>query len=767
MWIVVFTILALIAVYVWGICTGHHSPAEAALLLEPVFSLPGGYYDQDVQLAIRTPNSNAQVIFTTDGSLPTHTVGTVYDHPIHLSAATPAVTVIRARVVLPSGELGPVASASYFVGVPAELPMLSLIADPDDLWDAERGIYVNFDGRGIEWERPVDVTYVDRNRRSGFHVPAGIRIHGGASRGFEKKGLRLYFRQEYGVSELEYPLFADNDDADASVQLFKRLVLHNSGQDGVTFNHMNWTLVRNQLVESLAFQLGGYAARSQPVLLFINGDSWGIYQIRERIDSRFLMDHYRIESVDYLDAPEHAWDQTIFMGDRQHWDHLLQFVETHDLADPLNYAYVQSQVDIANFIDYYILYIYAANVDWPFHNIRQFRPRVQGGRWHWLFWDSDRTFGARPVRPYSRADWDSVQFLQTFDHYLTNGRDVLLWRKLLENPAFLQRFLARTADLLNTTLASTSVISYIDVLSAEIEPDIAYETIRWSSATDWGTNVHELRDFARLRPDFVRQHIVENFDLGGTARLSFNPPTGGSGYVAVNGHIVPDMPWQGVYFQGVPIQLTAVPAPGYRFAGWDPPGLPQTPVITLTVEAGREITPRFETVTGSVPRPGDVIFTAYPTGENNHIVGGSLELRVMRSGGVDLRGWRVTDNDTKIAADEGSLIFTDAPVFAHVPQGTTIQIIFSPLLTGEAEEEGQDDVNTLDRRMVLHAPGPYLDTNSDPGFNLGASDNLVLLAPGPTMAFSDDQGIAFVAQSDVVTPASFGVLVDGVLPMQR
>ena len=130
--------------------------------------------------------------------------------PIHLSGTTPAVTVVRARAILPDGELGPVFSESYFVSVRATLPLLSLIIDPDDLWDPERGIYINYEGRGDVWERPVDITYVDKDRRSGFHVLAGIRIHGGGSRSFEK-GLRLYFRQEYGFSQLEYPLFADSD----------------------------------------------------------------------------------------------------------------------------------------------------------------------------------------------------------------------------------------------------------------------------------------------------------------------------------------------------------------------------------------------------------------------------------------------------------------------------------------------------------------------------------------------------------------------------
>jgi hypothetical protein len=760
--ITLLTILALATVYLIETLTAHQTPVEAASTLAPIFSLPGSYYDQDIQLKMRPPYPNAQVIFTTDGRAPTHTAGTIYTRPVRMSAATPAVIVIRARAVLPDGELGPIASASYFVGVPATLPMTSLIVDPDDLWDPDIGIYANPHEKGDAWERPVDITYVDKDRHSGFHVQAGVRIHGRVSRGSDKKSLRLYFRQEYGTSRLEYPLFSDT-----GVQSFKRLVLHNGGQDCHIRPQVNWTLIRNSLATELALQLDGYTPHVQPTLLFINGDLWGIYHVRERTDDHFLADHYGIESADFLEEPEHIQEQMILMGDRGNWDHLMQFVETHDLADPANYAYVQSQVDIANFIDYNILQIYAGNTDWPFRNTHQFRPRVQGGRWHWIFWDSDHGFGAYP----SYADTNFMNQALDDSNPQTNGRDTLLLRKLLESPVFLEQFISRAADLLNTTLAPPSVVAHIDTLAAELKHDIAYEAIRWSSSTNWKTSVQELRDFANRRPDFVRQHMVERFGLDGTTQLAFNPPPGGSGTVTINGLLVqPDsggtMPWQGIYFQGIPIHITAVPAPGFRFAGWDPPDLPQTPTITLTVNAALTISPRFETISKDTPQPGDVVFAQYPTDTNSSIQDDWFELLVTRPGGVDLRGWRVTDNDTKTATDEGSLIFTDAPALARVPQGTTILIVMTSHLAQGTEEHVQDDLNIWDRRMVLYVGNGHLNTLVDPGFNLGPHDNLVLLAPGPTHAFDDDQGIAFVAGSPAVTPASFGVLADGVLPIR-
>ena len=282
LWIILLTVLALAALHLVETLTARRPPVEASSTLEPVFSHPGGTYDRDIQLRISAPNPSggkqSDVLFTLDGSVPTHASGAAYTQPIHLSAATPAVTVVRARAVLPGGKLGPVVSASYFVGVPATLPLMSLIVDPDDLWAPERGIYANPLETGKAWERPADVTYVDRDRRSGFHIPAGVRVHGAWCRYFDKKSLRLYFRQEYGASRLEYPLFAGSQ-----VRSFKRLVLHSGGEDlfGAP-DSWNWTLMRNRLADSLAFALDGTATHSQPVLVFINGEPWGTIMASKR-----------------------------------------------------------------------------------------------------------------------------------------------------------------------------------------------------------------------------------------------------------------------------------------------------------------------------------------------------------------------------------------------------------------------------------------------------------------------------------------------------
>lgn len=746
LWLILVALLTLILV----VMPGREGDPQDITTLMPLLSHPEGRYDHDILLKMDSDHPQARILFTLDGSLPTPENSTCYTQPIHLSARAPAVTVLRARLALPDGELGPTLNASYWLGVQAELPMISLIAEPSDLWGAEHGIYANPLNRGRAWERPVYVTYWDGNQ-VGFQAPAGLRIHGNSTRTIAKKSYRLYFRQEYGLNRLDYSLFEGLEGSlPGTWDSEKRLVLHDGGQDFAFPGYgANWTLIRTPLINDLANQLQVHTTSSRPVLLFINGVPQGIYHVRHSIDDWFFADKYGIELAAGPAADEH-------------WEHFAEFIATQDVADAENYLYLQSQVDIRNLIDYYLLQIYVANTDWLYTNVERFLPQSHGGRWQWILWDVDYGFGLAPWADY---DYDMMEYIFYAD------RPGLEWearplRRLLDNPDFRAQFLGRAADLLNTTFAPEQVTARIDTLAAELGPDIQFEQALWSSPGDWEASVAYLREFARERPDAMRQHLVRHFNLQGTAELAFSPPAEGEGRVAVNGMMLPDELWQGVYFQQTAVRVTAVPEPGYCFAGWLPAELPQTPAITLSVSEPQTFAPLFQRNCGHQPQPGDVTITRIQIDDSGTIEGDWFELLVTRPGGADLRGWRITDNDTKTGTDEGSLILSDDVVFSHVPRGTVILIAAteSPV---NAIRFPDDDLSVWPwGQMVLYRGNDHLDSHTDPWFELAHNDNLVLLAPGPTSSFQDDQGIAWASigayNQSTVTPASFGILSDGV-----
>lgn len=421
--------------------------------LVPEFSPAPGKYDHDIRLEINTAHPEAETFFTLDGQLPDPKNGTQYAHPLSLEASPPQVVVIRAQSYLPDGTSGPVTSATYFMGMDNSLPILSIIVDPEDFWGSENGIYTNHDQRGRDWERPVDLTYISRDNNDGFQIGAGIRVHGGWTRFFsDKKSLRLYFREEYGARKLLYPLFGVEGQI-----AFDHLVLHNSSKDLL--------LYRNQLVDRLTDQMGGFNTRSQPALIFINGRPWGIYNIRERITERMLVENYNVPGADISDTPNNRDMQSAeqLAIDTVHWENFMDFVLENDLTEPENYAFLQTQIDLSNFIDYYLLQMYVVNSDWPHHNVHQFRPRSQGGRWEWIVWDNDLAF--------DRVERQMVDHVLEVDHPLGERMEVLL-NKLLSNPEFRNLFLTRAADLLNTTLSTPNVQENVDALALELESDI-------------------------------------------------------------------------------------------------------------------------------------------------------------------------------------------------------------------------------------------------------------------------------------------------------
>jgi hypothetical protein len=726
--------LVLITALMWW---EQEARSAATTSLEIHFSPPPGEYGEDIFLEITASHPQARIYFTLDGRVPDPAVDQLYTGPIQLMADPPQVIAVRALALMADGTSSPVGSGTYFMNLDTTLPKLSLIVDPADLYDEETGIYVNHLERGRDWERPVDVTYVDGEGDTAFHLGAGLRIHGELTRWyFDKKSLRLYFRGEYGPTKLVYPLFGQEGQVE-----FDKLILHNSGKDLLLF--------RNQLAERLSAEAGGFISRSQPTLLFINGKPWGIYHIREAVDQRFLKQNFDVPAADLSDTPNIPSRQSAEQRrvDLVHWQNFMAFVEENDLADPANYDYVRTQIDLENFIDYYLLEMYAGNTDWPHHNVHQFRPRTPGGRWEWLVWDNDRAFES--------IDRQMVDHVLVATHPLGERMETML-NKLLANPDFRNLFLTRAADLLNTTLTPANVQGHIDALEAQLAPDIELEKERWDIANEWADTVQFMSDFAAQRTGIMRQHFVESMALEGTAQITFNQAGEPSGWIVVNDRDPQPLPWSGIYFQGTDITLRAVPPAGYRFAGWEgtTDETASEALLTLRVDGDRTFTPLFEPLPAGALRPGDVTIESYHADDRGEIEGDWFELRINKKGGLDLGGWRVTDNDTIKATDEGSIIFPDDPLLENLPAGTLIRVIVTetPYNTSRyTKDERQNGV------LVLYAGNGRLDTQTDPWFNLGPRDNLLLMAPGPSNIWGDGIPIDLWTENDAVTPTTFGL----------
>lgn len=627
---------------------------EYAPLAPPVFSASGGYYTEPFDLALTTGLENAAVYYTLDGSEPTQ-ASTRYSAPlaIHNRAGeagvvseikevsprwTPPagevnkVTVVRARVIDASGLQSPVVTNTFLVDAQKRytLPVISITTDPANFFDYKYGIYVmgalydqfaasgsalnpweriaNYTQRGEAWQRPIHIEYFDARGERGFSQDASARIHGAASRERSQKSLRIYAGCDGGCSDtFAYELFPglSSTATGAPIREFTTFLLRNSGND------WEYTMFRDALAQSLVAHTRLDIQAYQPAVVFLNGEYWGIHNLRERLDQYYVASHYGIAAQDVVILADNDTELTVEAGqagDEQHYADMLAFVKTHDMADPANYAYIQTLMDVENYIDYQIAEIFVDNRNWPHVNVNLWRKRTeafapgapygQDGRWRWMVYDTDFSFGLTEGRQAS-AHNHLLNAINPGWHEASG----LLFRSLLDNPQFKASFLRRFADQLNTSFLPRVVLEKIDRMQAAIEPEMPEHIRRWrgkdATLQGWHGSVDVMRYFAETRPQFVREHLIDYFGLGGTVevRLETDP---GMGYIRANTiDIAGGTPgvsdpgaWSGVYFRGMAVELTAVPYPGYRFERWEGPGAGAASSNPLSLTAEQDVSVR-------------------------------------------------------------------------------------------------------------------------------------------------------------------------------
>ena len=575
-------------------------------------------YDGALLIEDRTPQPNT--ISTIDATVPSDEVEWNVPDPPVLDEPIPKATVLRARSLYSAER-----TATYFVGEHLrrdELPVISLALDPEYLFDHDRGIYVagrlfeeyrdspdfnpaagwptpaNYNGRGREWEVPwqgllrrsVVLEHCEPQAGCLYQTNVGLRVHGRATRRFPQKSLRLYARNDYGHRTFDHAFWGEDGPVG-----HRRVLLRSSGQD------VNYTMLRDGYLQSL---LGSFEADTQayqPAVLFINGEYWGIHNLRERYDRHYLgVVHGADPDEVVILSSELAEPLEVEAGAHDAgapFRELLEFLAEADPADPATLERVESEVDLDSFFDLIIAQAALGVWDFPGANVRMWRSSaptlevgegVLDGRWRWLIFDLDHA-GQRAWR--NNVEYDVFkQHLAPEDDLDEQGGFPFMFHRLMENPEARARYLARSADHLNATFDPARTIPRLDDLEVLLEDEMVHHLERWSPdrAIDaWYEQVDALRVFMEQRPDVHRQHLVELFGLSGTAEVEIRTDAT-AGAVRVNGRDLSasgsgERPrWQGTYFEGVPIELEAIPAAGYRFVRWN--GLPRAEAAEEAVE---------------------------------------------------------------------------------------------------------------------------------------------------------------------------------------
>ncbi len=542
----------------------NSSDGASQLGRKVIFSLEPGFYGQAQTLSLTSESGEVAIYYTLDGNEPSEDTP-VYTVPLQIRQTT----VVRARGIGDGQIAGPIETNTYIIGRQPDLAVISLTTPPANLWDVDSGIYVMGPNASSElpyyganfwqdWEKPVHVEFFEPNGVQGFEIEAGLQIFGGWSRACAQKPLAIFARGKYGAGEIEYPLFPD-----LAIDKFESFLLRNSAND------WQYTLFRDALMQSLVEESAIDLQAYRPAVVFLNGAYWGIQNIREKLNEHYVASHHSVDpaKIDLLESRNSP-----LAGSALAYDEFYSFMENNDLRSAENYNYIRDQMDIDNFIDYELAEIYFDNEDWPGNNLKYWRERSDNGRWRWILFDTDFGFGLYDVNKYQN---NTLEFATA-----VNGPDwpnppwsTLILRKLLENDDFKVRFINRAADFLNVNFNPTQVNRQIDYFYNLLVREMPYHFERWRSDLGWSDlntwqyQIGLLRVFANNRQSYFIMDLNEKFGLRGRAAATIrNAPA--AGRIRLNRIYLENEEWTGYYFLDVPVEIEALPRPGFRFTGW-------------------------------------------------------------------------------------------------------------------------------------------------------------------------------------------------------
>ncbi|GAB5409799.1 MAG: hypothetical protein BalsKO_21640 [Balneolaceae bacterium] len=527
-------------------------PAEA-----PTFSLETGFYSGTQVIGITTISEGAEIRYTIDATKPTAS-STLYDAPISIDSST----VIRAIALGGEFSSSPVSTNSYIYDKSHTIPVITFVMDPDSLFSEEFGMLAYGDSAEVaypfkganfwqDWEYSTHIEFIETNGNIEFEIDAGASIGGNFSRGFNKKSFIINNNEKYGVKRLEYNLFPENE-----YQEYDGFGLRAGAEE------------RSRLLNELMYAINqkwnhhNDMQANRPVVMYLNGEYWGIYLLQERKNDDFVESRYGFEEIDmikdYNGLKDGSWDA--------YWD-MVDEINELDPSTQEFYNFIEANINLDSFTDHWIYQVYSSHGD-P-NNLRYWKARnEEGAKWNYISHDFDwwRSLGDEPE-----------EYFKTLELFLETGTyDFWILGKMMENLTYREFFLNRLADMLNTAFKPENVFALIDSIDTAINPEIDRDIARWEEG--WfdigGTTSYSMEyirdvteDYAVDYPQFIYKEVMDTLKVD-TVRVNIAQVNNGQLQLNSIAPNTESASWSGVYFQGNTITLSGKPEPGYSFSEW-------------------------------------------------------------------------------------------------------------------------------------------------------------------------------------------------------
>lgn len=648
----------------------NSAPQGSAAVHVPVFSQDSGYYDSSFALTLQA-DEGCTIYYTTDGSLPTTesekytgpiTIEDMSETPNRLSKRTDITpdgaeaprenvdkgAVIRAVSVDSNGNISEPVTKTYFTGKTnsgyyKQMKVVSLVTDPDNLFDNEKGIYclgkvfeenrnggrrnsweylANYSMKGKEWERPASFTLFENGEKI-LEQNVGIRIKGNYSRSLPQKSFNIYTRQEYGAAEFDYDFFsgkavkAKNGKA---IKKYDGIVLRNGGNDNTAAFFRD--SINQSLITDRAF---AYQATTE-CIVFLDGEFWGIYQLMEKTDDSYISEHYGVKKSDVAIIKNDELEEGT-ENDLRDWEELCSGV-----ADGrVSYEEFCNKVDVQGFIDYFASQVYWSNADWPQRNVIAWRSDAidetnpyADGKWRMVLFDTESGQGLYGSEDKSFSA-DCYRRLRQ-----TDGQLAKMFNGLMNNEEFRLRYSRTLMDLANYNFTPDRTKAVIEGYKNSYKQQVADTFARFHSGSMSGANAERrfeneiatVTDFYAKRYSYAERTTRSAMKLSSEPhKLSIvNPSDCGS--IDLNTLKLGDISqWSGYYHSDYEITLSANPKEGNTFSHWNISGAEITkgsadsPVISVKLSADARIEADYGT--GSQPATDAPAETTTPAQTGN------------------------------------------------------------------------------------------------------------------------------------------------------
>lgn len=537
----------------------------------PIFKAGPQLVKPGHNFSMSPPKEGLIIRYTVDCSEPSLS-SPIYEVPIQIKKTT----IVRAKCFDENGFPSPTVTQSFIVQRKTSLPIMSLVTDPINLWDDYVGIYV--EGKnGVagqigpvanwnrDWERPANVEFFDGPETAQINIGAGIKILGLYISAWPQKPFGIYFRKSYGKPEANYQFFEDR-----AFNKYSHLVIRVADWNDTG---MRDGMMTSLVSETMEIDYQAY----RPVATYLNGEFWGIYNLREKQNENYLMLNHGVDPKE-LDLIEYKIGElNVIEGTGDDYTAMLEFCRNNSLADVNNYKVIADQIDLDNYLDYYIAELFFANSDWPGNNLKCWKSQKEGSKWRWILYDLDNGFDF-----YHRG---FIQF-NSLNHALTASGDphhnpehsTLLFRSLMGNSDFAQLFIQRMAVHLNNSFTPKRISNIVDSIAGNVRPLIDEHVERWKdspklpggyvnfkSVDQWEYNVNYLKKFANERNPYMWKMVMGTFQITETINISLERVVGG--YCSLAGVEVKKN-YSGKHFKNVPFIVKAISIDGYEFVGW-------------------------------------------------------------------------------------------------------------------------------------------------------------------------------------------------------